>query len=293
MNPEDSMNKSDKSATENKSWYNKPLTRAILLTFSVGAVGIWLGSNIGDEELKKALYSNSVALIFVALIGTIVKNLIDEHQKLRELRANQAQFLTNILADLKAVYDRVERARILIPAHRSALTYGKEMRDLIEARVKLRNVIRALDQGTSAIPQDPLAHIQLAVSKMEAYLAKLTNAFERDYWLASVKQKVYETKIERVMKNVNNDPADIETIENEAWEVILDMPETKGFLGDKLNEKEIEYIQSFADPLDLGTWILRNELQVTLGRTGATMPEHLDSILSTLKATSKNTGKAD
>jgi len=278
------MSKSDKSAIENKSWYSKPLPRAILLAVSAAAVGIWIGTSNIDDELKKALYSNSVALIFVALIGNIVKNLIDDHQKLREMRANQAQFLTNILADLKAVYDRVERARILIPAHRSALTYGKEMRDLIEARVQLRNVIRALDQGTSAIPQEPLTQLQLAISEMEAYLEKLTNAFERGYWSASVKQKVYETKLERVMKNANNDPADIETIENEAWKVIMDMPETKGFLGDRLtNEMEIEYIQSFTDPLDLGTWILRNELQATLGRSRVTLSKRHEDILGKLK----------
>jgi hypothetical protein len=291
------MSNNDRTTIEGQRWYKNPLLLAFVFALSVGVVGIALASTPIDNELKKALFTDSVALVFGVLFGGIVKLLIDDHQKLREQRANQVQFLMNVLADLKAVYDRVERTRILIWAHRSALTYGKEMRDLIDARVQLRNVIRALDRETSAIRQPELEQIQLVVSAMEAYLAKLTNAFEKHYRMASVKQKTYETKVDRIVKEKDADPCLIEAIENEAWKVILDMPETKGFLGNKITDEiksasgneDLEYTQRFERPLDLGTWILRDELQFTLGHKRAAMPKvHAD----TLNKLTNDTGDA-
>ena len=53
----------------------------------------------------------------------------------------------------------------------------------------------------------------------------------------------------------------------------------KGFVGDWLRgvikpaaTDAPEYLQSFEDPLDLASWILRNELQMLLREEGETMP---------------------
>lgn len=305
------MSNDDKISIDFKGWFSGPLLFAIVLALVVGLIGIGIASLNIVDELKKPLFNFSVALIFGALIGGIVKLLIDEHQKLRdqhanqtqklrEQRANQAHFLTNVLDDLKAVYDRVERSRILIAAHRSALRYGKEMINLIEARVQLRNVIRALDMETSDIPEDQLEQIQLAVSTMEAYLAKLTNAFKRDYRKASIKQKIYETEVERIVKKQDSNASSVENIKNEAWQFILDMEETKGFLGEEPKNdtdptskgKDLEYTRRFERPLDLGTWILRNELQATLGRERSIMPKRHADIFESLEHESGQTKEA-
>jgi hypothetical protein len=319
MIAEDSMSDEEKTVNDYKKNFKKlrlraedwrsrkPLQFAFVLALVVGLIGIGIGIGIAKinvyEDLEKALFNYSVALIFGVLIGGIVKLLIDEHQKLRdqhakqaqelkEQRANQAQFITNALDDLKSVYDRVERSRILIATHRSAKRYGTEMINLIEARVQLRNVIRALDLGPKDIPDKQLRQVQLAVSTMEAYLEMLTNAFERDYIEASRKQKIYEAEVDRIVKDKEVEASLIMEIKNEAWEVILDMPETKGFIGeepkDKIDstseDKELEYARCFEHPLDLGTWILRNELQATLGRKRADMPKHHSEILEKMQS---------
>ena len=70
-------------------------------------------------ELEKATYSGAVGVIAVGVIGGFLKLIYDDVAAAARLRADAAAFLANVLADLKAVYDRVERARQLIRAHRS------------------------------------------------------------------------------------------------------------------------------------------------------------------------------
>ena len=70
-------------------------------------------------------------------------------EQMRVQRTSRAQYIQNVLDDLKAVHDRVEQARLLIQAYRSAATFRDEMRGLVDARVRLLNVERALrtEQG--------------------------------------------------------------------------------------------------------------------------------------------------
>lgn len=77
----------------------------------------------------------------------MLKLLLGEFSLKRERRQQNALFITNVLNDLKTVFDRADRARTVIAAHRSATTYGEEMRDLIDSRVTLRNVDRALGRN--------------------------------------------------------------------------------------------------------------------------------------------------
>jgi hypothetical protein len=295
------MSDNNNSSNDINSWFSRPLLIAIAIAFVFGCGGIEFAlTRIVDTNLKAALINASIVLFFGALLGGIVKLLIDDHQKLQDQRANQAQFLTNVLDDLKAVYDRVERARILIPAHKSAKTYGAEMRDLIEARVDLRNVIRALDRVSNGLHEEQRKNLQLAVVTMEKYLEKLTDDFKKYYREASAKQKIFETRVERIVKDKDKVASSIEGINNEAWKVILDMPETKGFIGEQPTDesdptsesKDLEYTKRFERPLGLGTWILRNELQVTLGRAREPMPERHTKTLKKLKKFSEHASES-
>ena len=68
-------------------------------------------------------------------------------QRTRFYKAKESEklnFYRNILSDFKSVYDRVEKARLLIEAHRTAITYGEQMRELIGGVVTLHNIKRAL-----------------------------------------------------------------------------------------------------------------------------------------------------
>jgi hypothetical protein len=190
---------------------------------------------------------------------------------MREKRAESARFLTAILADLKSVYDRVERVRILIPAHRSALTYGNEMRDLIDARVQLRNVIRALDPNTSGIPNPPLDDLMTAVQAMETYLHDLTDEFQRVYLPIADKQGVYEARKKEALES-----SGASDVENEAWTDIAGLPGMKGFIGDWRAQGRLdtphEYVERFETPLDRASLMLRSELGVVAGKKRVPLP---------------------
>jgi hypothetical protein len=56
----------------------------------------------------------------------MLKVLLDDVVAAKRQREDAAAFVMNVLSDLKSVYDRVARARILIPAHKSVKTYGEE-----------------------------------------------------------------------------------------------------------------------------------------------------------------------
>lgn len=116
--------------------------------------------------------------------------MLEDLQRARERQNNQARFVTAILADLEFVYDRIERVRILIAAHNSALTYRTETRDLIDSAAQLRNVTRALDQETNGIKCHS-ADLKLAVTRMEADLTSLTDEFKNAYKRIADKQRIY------------------------------------------------------------------------------------------------------
>src|SRR5258708_4793052 len=140
---------------------------ALLVAGEAVGIGVSFATKGANDELSKAFAAGSAALLFGALLGGIVNLLIADFDRRRIRRAAEIDYIMNVLADLKAVYDKVDRGRTLISAHRSAKTYGHEMRNFIEARVKLLQVVRALkfDERGSAVTA-----IQVDVDRMEGYL---------------------------------------------------------------------------------------------------------------------------
>jgi hypothetical protein len=182
----------------------------------------------------------------------------------RQQRADYAQFITNMLNDLKAVNDRVERVRILLPAHQSALTYGNEMRDIIESRVQLLGVIRALELD----PYGSSLDIAARVTSMEEYLKYLIKAFQRDYKKIADLQKVQETLTRTQIQEQLKKTSDIKSVslpDNTTWEELNKLPEVQEFLSDEdLAGQNRSYRLEFKQPLDDATKILRQKLRELL-----------------------------
>jgi hypothetical protein len=216
----------------------------------------------------------STTVVFGALLGGVVKLLLEDVQRNREQRSEQARFVTAVLDDLKSVYDRVERVRILIAAHRSALTYGNEMRDLIDSAVQLRNVQRALDQANSGISALHLSDLKLAVGAMEGYLNLLTDEFKLRYKPIADKQRIYEAAFNHVLDE--SSPDGVDPPNNPAWAELETLPRLGEFRGGALLDGEpASYGGDFTQPLDLATWILRQELAQLRGDSSAAMPAAL------------------
>ena len=232
--------------------HNHPLLTACLLVVVGAGIGYTVASK-SSGKLQDALFVASSTLVFGALLGGTVKFLLEDLQRLRERRAENARFVKQMLDDLKSVYDRVERARILIAAHQSALTYGNEMRDLINSAVQLRNVRRAIDT-TSDFLDKHQGRLRWAIEQMTDYIDSLTDEFQDDYKKISDEQSVYEANARQAREIAMPLPS------NKAWD---DMCHLKG-LTDFLHldsESRDDYKSNFVQMLDAATWILRADLK--------------------------------
>jgi hypothetical protein len=247
-----------------RAWLrDRPLLPAGALSVIAAAVGYWVAAR-QEGDLQSTLQVAATGLLFGTLIGGVVKLLFEDVQRRRDQRAEQARFVTAVLSDLKAVYDRVERVRILIPAHRSAKTYGDEMRDLIDSRVQLRNVIRALDNG-SGIHPDRLPDVRRAVARMERYLATLTDEFRARYKPIADAQRDYEAEVKLALAGEH---AQARYVHNDAWDELERLPCLREFL----DAQPGGYEADFEDPLDLASWLLRAELKRLLGASVPAIP---------------------
>lgn len=181
---------------------NQSLAKAIAIAACVSLVGLLIASRADpNSELQKQVTSASLALLFGACFGGIVKMLLDQTVAEKRRRDDAAVFVINVLADLKKVYDHVERARLPIPAHQSAKTYGDEKReDVTTGVVQLRNVIRALQGRVAGVPVGLQERVRPQVEMMKDYLIELTDDFRAEYKPLADVQRFHESRAEKLAK---------------------------------------------------------------------------------------------
>lgn len=248
-----------------KDWRGTFAATAVLVTV-MSLTAILAAPRFDDADLRKALYTGAVTLFFVGLLGGMLKVLLDDIAAVKWKREDAAAFVTNVLADLKAVYDRVARAQVLIPAHKSVKTYGDEMRNLIEARVQLRNVTRALERRAEGIIDDTGEDITRLISQMEKYLETLTCEFRDNYKPLSDKQRGYEERTKVMLKHFAESEGDlVPTLPGFVWDSIAHLERLSDFIGEAN-----EYKARFESPLDDASELLRNELARIIGRKSPT-----------------------
>ena len=227
--------------------------RMMLLLLVVGELAaivaaVWTRHN---SDLSKIFTTAAVTLLFGSLLGGVVTLLIADFDRRRGQRAARRDFITNLLADLKAVHDQVDRGRMLIQAHKSAKTYGEQMREYIEARVKLRNVERALETDERAVP---IQTVSGEVARMEQYLHGLLQEYEANYKDISLAQSIFEAKMKQILQGPQS--LSVEALpENEPWNKIERLEHV-------LNAEE--YDRNFRRPLDDASRELRNALAAQL-----------------------------
>lgn len=240
-----------------QGWVERhPLASAVLLAVIPAVVLVGTGPNVTDLELRKVMYAGAGTLVFGGLLGGMLKLVLDEVAANKRRRDDAAGFVTNLLRDLKDVHDRTAKARLLIAAHRSALTYGKEMRALIEARVVLFNVYRALKERADGVSDDTRASVSAAATRMGGYLGALIDEFRDRYKPLADSQRSYEKRAtalaESFGKAADSQPPNLPTF---VWEGLGQLPR----LGDLLDGGS-GYSDEFLGPLDDATAALRTEL---------------------------------
>ena len=234
----------------------RPFVMAFMWALVPSLAAFFVASVIMDPELKKVILTGAATLLFGGLLGGVLKLLLDEAVAVKRRREDAAGFVVNVLADLKGVYDRVARSRILIPAHKSVKTYGDEMRDMIEARVQLRNVTRALERRAEGVDEGARKEVTRRVNQMEEYLDKLAGEFRNEYKPLSDRQRGYEERAKAVLKRYADLTTEEEppTLPSFVWERLSLLPMLSDFIGEGRM-----YKGGFEEPLDDASELLRNE----------------------------------
>jgi response regulator RpfG family c-di-GMP phosphodiesterase len=234
-----------------------PFIAALLVVMVPSTIGLIIAWNL-KGEFQKTLFTASLTLIFGGFFGGLVKIFFDSYTIERQKREDNGRFITNVLSDLKSVYDRVGRVRIVVPAHNSAKTYGEEMRDLIQARITLINVSRALARNPRSLSQERVDQVNGNIERMQTYLKTLTEEFKENYPNLSRHQKVYETRVAAKLKEKGKHAEVGNVFSDETIKQELDKLECLQDLVS--NAQKTKYRAQFEKPLDEASIILRQEL---------------------------------
>lgn len=232
------------------------LVKAIAIALGISLIGLLFAFHAdAKSELHKQLISASLALLFGACFGGIVKMLLDQAVAEKRRRDDAAAFVANVLADLKKVYDHVERARLLIPAHRSAKTYGDEMReDVTLGVVQLRNVIRALQGRVAGVPVGLQDRVRPQVEAMKDYLIELTDEFRAECKPLADLQLFYEERASSLAEAFGKDRSDAVPVQMPGfvWTAMQRLPRLSEF-----TQGGQEHLTRFIQPLDAASAELR------------------------------------
>jgi len=238
----------------------------MLLWFVCGefvAIGAAAWPRPSAPDYSKICATAAATLLFGSLLGGVATLLIADFDRRRVQRAAQLDFIANVLNDLKGVHDQVDRGRMLIKAHRSAKTYGDEMRGFIEARVKLQNVVRALKTDERG---GPIQKVRAEVACMEGYLRWLLEEFEKHYKSVSLEQSIFEARLKRALDPPPADDSVDALPPNTPWKTLEGLDRLKDFLrplpvaAAGSGENASDYVQSFLKPLDEASRQLRDAL---------------------------------
>lgn len=181
----------------------------VLVTAVGGALVALLYFGPGDNaslpplraDILKSIAGAILQLTILGVAGVAVKALFDRHQERRkearedaerervekEAAAEKRRQVRNALTELrKALLRRllsanrtVRKARILLPAHASAKTYGEQMRTLIDIQLELSDIRHEIETTPALFPSGN--EVGRHLDMMEAYLKKLVDEYQSRY----------------------------------------------------------------------------------------------------------------
>ena len=166
-------------------------------TASVSGQTVW-------PEATKAL----ISILAVAVIGGVVKLLLDLHVRERDDRKAEIQFLKDTIAEIESIRSGIEHARFLVRAHRSASSYRDRMQDLIELRVRTDALKRRVETHW---PRGRNEDVVMAVSEksraISTYLKRLSAEYEREYKPVADQQRIDEAVVTEQIKKYSESVA--------------------------------------------------------------------------------------
>ena len=232
----------------------------VLLALAIGILA-WGGaySYTADaavrNDLVKVVGAAGATLAFGGVVGGLLTQVFKWWDERRKDQAAEQAFYRAMLDDLKAVYDLVERSRLLIEAHKSAKTYGEQMRTLPDADIKLHNIRRALRPGFPELQQD----IEAPLRECSSFIQTLTGEFRREYKRISNLQAADEARNKEQRENYAKGviPRDKLELADEAWRAISALEALKVL---REEDRSDEYYVGFLWHIDVASLHLRRRL---------------------------------
>ncbi|WP_270938598.1 hypothetical protein [Falsiroseomonas oryzae] len=190
------------AARDSLSWAVVPALVLMAGAALCGALYVYQELGVDRAEQRKLLAEAGKILMQLAaigVVGAVVKTMLDsmlddrrrrakQEDETRERRHARSEWLADFRADklrrLVAATNTVRRARVLIPAHGSAKTYGEQMRELQQVGLEIgliRHEIHALGAGEDnpAFPGWPA--LRDLLHRLERYLHDLVLEFLKEY----------------------------------------------------------------------------------------------------------------
>ncbi|HPN69391.1 MAG TPA: hypothetical protein PLZ32_07725 [Saprospiraceae bacterium] len=215
----------------------------------------WDGSKA--NELLTELGKTGANLSLITAIGGLVQWILKEREAANQKEKETLNFYRNVLADFKSVYDKVEKARLLIQAHRTARTYGEQMQELIQGVVILHNIKRALNPGFPNLKAELIPYI----NKMSYFIKDLLTEYRDNYLQISILQEIDEKQREKFIQEKlidQNKEVMVSDIPSSSWKQIENLAKLSAIKDEKFNE----YQANFLVPLDEASSILRKKIPV-------------------------------
>lgn len=140
----------------------------------------------------------------------------ERYDRMKDGRDKRREFRKEMRDKLQKVYDDTALARVLIQSHRSARTYGEQIRDrIMPGNIVLQDLKRQLIELQEEAPIKALAELQVSLTYMSAFLSVLIEEFAQHYVDIANLQNYQDVLADRrrtifteVLENIEDQKAD-------------------------------------------------------------------------------------
>jgi hypothetical protein len=156
----------------------KLLILFVALGLAVGVLAAYMNTLCHNSGFGSSCSSALMTLATGLIISGALKLLLDSYQDSKKERDEQHELRERLLEEMRDVYLRVERARLMIKAHNSAKAYNHQMSQLIGCQATLLRVRRTLNLR---LDDKNAQKNKYCFADIIGYLRALQNEFESNY----------------------------------------------------------------------------------------------------------------
>jgi hypothetical protein len=153
-----------------------------------------------QAELRKETGKILLQLALIGILGAYAKFLLDgyaaarqqEVERLeRERESRETKYKTQLeaLNSLTTSYWEIKKAFHIIGAHRSAKSYGEQIRQIIDYRLKLQRLHNEIAAGLYGLDDQDISTIRENLSEMDTRLQEVIDEWKSHYLRLSRLQK--------------------------------------------------------------------------------------------------------